>query len=144
MAASVGVVATFLAPSAFADPGYATQSSITYEFTYPSRMAVDYCTGTAFIGQLTTNSIEAFTETICTGNNLISNTETRIKSSPDTLQTLAKNGAVNSDPPARYVTAAASVRGGPPGTQYCVFGIGASSNGLVSVGGSGTTCIITR
>lgn len=112
----------------------------------PNGEAVDFCSGYAFIGQLTTNSIEAFSETRCTtGNFIFTNTETRIKPAPDSLEVLSSNGATAADPPDNdFVTAATSIPGGAPGTQYCVLGFGAASDGLNEVSGGGTVCITTR
>ena len=144
--ASAVLTTMAIVPAAHAEPQYIEQATVTYGYTVPFGSVSEFCTGKAFIGQLSTNQIEAYSESICTGFMLFNSTETWIRPEPNTLESLANNMSTCSlgpSEPCTSVTAATSIPGGPPGTQYCVTGFGNASTGEDHLG-SGGVCITTR
>lgn len=135
-----------IVPAAHAEPQYIEQAGVTYIYRVPFGSVSEFCKGKAFIGQLSTNKIEAYSESTCSGFMLFNSTETWIRPEPNTLESLSHNMstcALGPSEPCGYVTAATSISGGPPGTEYCVSGFGNASTGEDHVGG-GQICITTR
>lgn len=136
---SISLALAIVLPGTATADGYARQNRVAYPIKDAYGHVHPSCTGEAWIGQTTSNSIQATSRVTCGPARPASNqTETTITNGPGLAERLASKKEVCAD--CSTVIASASHPGGSPGTQYCVQGFGAIFTPVRGSGG-GTACI---
>jgi hypothetical protein len=125
-------LAGIAAPTASASE-YIRQSSSSFTFYRGT------CTGETWIGQTTSNSIQAIVTLRCSGQAGFLTGEIILRKNGSFTPT-ARN--VRSANTARYLSASTSAYGGSPRTRWCAQGHGEAGNVAVTAGDS-TVCITT-
>jgi hypothetical protein len=129
---SLGVVATVLSTPAQASE-YARENSVAIHIV-KNGAEHPYCTGQAWIGQTTTNSIEAYTSISCTARVSFARADVHIDRGSPLPEVSGTQGCDDCN----GVTAAVSTTG-MSGVQFCVVAL--ADTGLQFAEGGGTTCI---